>query len=37
MKLEEMKEIASHIDFKEDMTKLECFLNNLGYSCMMLP
>ena len=38
MKLEEMKEeITSHIDFKEEKTKLECFLNNLGHACIMLP
>jgi len=38
MKLEEMRaEIASHTDFKEEKTKLEHFLNNLGHACIMLP
>jgi len=38
MKLEEIRaEIASHTDFKEEKTKLEHFLNDLGQACIMLP
>ena len=38
MKLEDMRrELASHSDFREEKTKIEHFLNNCGYTCIMLP
>ena len=38
MKLEEMRaEIASHTDFKEEKTKIEHILNDLGHVCIFLP
>jgi len=38
MKLEEMcAELASHLDFREEKTKLEHFLNKLGHVCIFLP
>ena len=38
MKLEEMRaELASHTDFKEEKTKIEHFLNDLGHICIFLP
>ena len=38
MKLEDMRrELASHSDFKNEKTRIEHFLNNYGYTCIMLP
>ena len=38
MKLEEMRaELASHTDFKEEKTKIEHFLNDVGHVCIFLP
>ena len=38
MKLEEMRaELASHINFREEKTKIEHFLNKMGHICIFLP
>ena len=37
MKLEEMRhEMSTHPDFKDEKTKLQRFLEQLGHTCIML-